>query len=218
MADRHAPTLYHVPGNSSLIPHILLEELGWPYELRLIDRANGEDKTPAFRALNPNGLVPVLVDHDVTVYETAAICLHLLDRSPGTELIPPVGSPARSLFYQWLMWLTNSLQPAMKMSYFAQRWSEDEAGAAQVRSMAVHNAASLIDVLAAEFERHGQLWLAGPEFSAADIYAFVVCRWTARIPRPARDRPVLRSYMERVAARPAVARTLIQEGLSPPWV
>ena len=210
------PQLFYVPGNSSLIPHLLLEELGMPYSLRLVDRGRGDDRSPDFLRLNPNGLVPVLADRDVTIYETAAICLHLLDRTPGTTLIPPHGSPARSRFYQWLMWLNNSLQPAMKISYFSQRWSRDEAGAGQVRAMAEHNAAALLDILAAEMERHSDRWLTGPEFTAVDLYAFVVCRWTARIPRPAKDRPVLRAYMERIADRPAVGHTLAQEGIAPP--
>src|SRR5215212_7463023 len=68
--------LYYYPGNASLAVHILLEELGVPFSLHLVDRANAAHKSPEYLKLNPNGSIPVLVDGDLVLYETVAICLH----------------------------------------------------------------------------------------------------------------------------------------------
>jgi glutathione S-transferase len=70
-------TLHYHPGNASFAPHVLLHELGVPFELQLVDRAAGQHKTPEYLRLNPNGQIPVLVDGDLVLYEAAAICLHL---------------------------------------------------------------------------------------------------------------------------------------------
>lgn len=82
--------LHYFPSNASLTPHMLLEELGVPYELKLVDRAHGAHKAPDYLALNPNGLIPVLVEAhaegDLVLYETAAICLHLVDTHPQAGL------------------------------------------------------------------------------------------------------------------------------------
>src|SRR5687768_677510 len=68
--------LHYYPGNASLTPHMLLEELGVPFKLEWVDRQNGAHKTPEYRRLNPNAQIPVMVDGDLVLYETAAILMH----------------------------------------------------------------------------------------------------------------------------------------------
>src|SRR5512143_3511809 len=109
--------LHYHPGNASLAPHMLLEELGAPFELVFVDRANAAHKSPEYLRLNPNGQIPVLVDGDLVLYEAAAICLHLVDTHPAAGLAPAPGTPERAHFYKWLVWMTNTLQP-MLMTYF----------------------------------------------------------------------------------------------------
>ena len=82
--------LYYHPGNASLAPHMLLEEIGAPFELVLVDRANAAHKSPEYLKLNPNGQIPVLVEGDFVLYEAAAICLYLADRYPDAKLVPPL--------------------------------------------------------------------------------------------------------------------------------
>lgn len=109
--------LYFFPGNASLTPHMLLEEIGAPFELLLVDRANAAHKSPEYLKLNPNGQIPVLVDGELVLYEAAAICLHLADTNPQAQLAPPMQTAGRAHFYKWLVWCTNTLQ-AMLMHYF----------------------------------------------------------------------------------------------------
>ncbi|RZL89324.1 MAG: hypothetical protein EOP73_30210, partial [Variovorax sp.] len=80
--------LHYYPSNASFAPHILLEEIGAPFSLRLVDRSNNEHKSAAYLQLNPNGLIPTLVDGDLVLYETAAILMHLADRHPGFAPAP----------------------------------------------------------------------------------------------------------------------------------
>ena len=65
--------LYYYPGNANLTPHMVLEEIGAPYELVLLDRSKNAHKSPEYLKLNPHGRIPTLVDGDLVLYETAAI-------------------------------------------------------------------------------------------------------------------------------------------------
>ena len=109
--------LYALPGAASLAPHILLNEIGVPFELQLADRDAGEHKSPAYLALNPDGLIPVLVDGDLVLYETVAICLHLADTHPSARLAPALCTAERAQYCKWMVWLTNTMQ-ALLIHYF----------------------------------------------------------------------------------------------------
>ena len=101
--------LHYYPSTASMVPHILLEELAVPYERVLVDRTQDVHKTTAYLKLNPNGLIPVLTDGDLVLYETAAICLHLCDTHPQAGMAPALGTADRAHFYKWLVWFTNTL-------------------------------------------------------------------------------------------------------------
>ena len=210
--------LHYYPSNASMAPHLVLEELGVPYELALVDRTAGAHKSPAYLALNPNGLIPVLVDGDSVLYESAAICLHLVDTHPQAGLAPAVGTPQRAQFYKWLIWLTNTLQATLIVYFYPERWADDPAAAAQVKAHAEAKVGALLDILDAELARHGGPWLLGARYGAADAYAFMLCRWTRGFARPARSLPHLGPYLQRLLERPALQRVLARERLAAPWV
>ena len=129
--------LHHFPSTASMVPHILLEELRLPYERVLVDRTQDVQKTTAYLKLNPNGLIPVLTDGDLVLYETAAICLHLCDTHADASLAPPVGTAERAQFYKWLMWLTNTLQATLIVYFYPERWM-DEGNAQGVAELKGH--------------------------------------------------------------------------------
>jgi glutathione S-transferase len=214
--------LRYFPGNASMIPHIVLEELGARYERVPVDRAGGEHRTPDYLKLNPNGQIPVLCDGDLVLYETAAIVLHLCDTHPGANLAPPTGSAQRAHFYKWLMWLTNTLQATLMIYFYPERWVSEGnvGGATEVKAHAEAKAAVLLDQLDAELARHGGPWFGGPGYGALDAYVFTLCRWTRNFANqaPARSRPHLGPYLQRMLERPAVRRVLANEQLAPPYV
>jgi len=211
-------TLHYYPGNASMTPHIVLEELGVPYALQLVDRTHGEHKSAAYLKLNPNGLIPVLVDGDLVLYETAAICLHLVDTHPAAGLAPPLGSGERAHFYKWLVWSTNTLQAMLIHYFYPERMVDDAAAAAQVKAHAEAKIGAMLDQLDAQLASHGGPWLLGDGYSAVDPYMFMLSRWTRGFARPARSLPYLGPFLQRMLARDAVRRVFEQEGLQPPLV
>ena len=212
--------LHYFPGNASMTPHMLLEELGVPFELKYVDRTVGAHKSPEYRKLNPNGLIPVLIDGDLVLYETAAVCLHLVDTHPQAGLAPAVGTVERAHFYKWLAWLTNTLQATLILYFYPERWVDEgnPQGAAQVKAHAEAKIGVLLDQLEAQLASHGGPWLLGEGYSALDPYAFMLCRWTRGFARPARSLPQLGRFLARVLARPAVQRVLATEKLVAPYV
>ena len=204
-----------------MVPHILLEEIGVPYQRVPVDRAAGAHKSPAYLRLNPNGLIPVLVDGDLVLYETAAIALHLCDQHPAAELAPPIGTTERAHFYKWMAWLTNTLQATLIVYFYPERWIDagNADGAAQVRRHAHERIVGLLGQVEEQLASHAGPWFFGERYTALDPYVLTLCRWTRNFPSGrARDLPRLGPYLQRVLERPAVQRVLANEQLQPPFV
>jgi len=213
--------LHYYPGNASLAPHVLLHEIGVPFELKLVQRMEGAHKRPEYLKLNPNGLIPVLVDGELVLYETAAICMHLADAHPGAALAPAPGTRERAHFYKWMAWLTNTLQ-AMLIHYFYPERLVDDGDAAAARQVKAHAQAqvgAMLQQLDDQLAGHGGPWLLGDHYSAVDPFAFMLCRWTRGFDdKPARDYAHIAPYLQRVLARPAAQRAFAAEGLGAPYV
>ena len=207
--------LYYYPSNASLAPHIVLEEIGAPYKLVLVDREVQAHKQPEYLQLNPAGLIPVLIDGDLVLSEAAAICLHLADQHLALHLAPPVGSAARGHLYRWLMYLTNTVQAELIHYYYPDRIGGPHA--AFIQASAEDRVMHMLDILDAHFEKTGGPWILGTDYSIADVYLFMMCRWTRNMANPARNRPHLAQFLSMMAARPAVIRAHEQEKLPKPW-
>jgi glutathione S-transferase len=213
--------LHYYPSTAAMVPHILLEEMDVPYERVLVDRSTDEHRRAPYLALNPNGLIPVLSDRDLVLYETAAITLHLCDTHPKARLAPEVGTHERAHFYKWLMWLTNTLQSTLIIYFYTERWMDEgnAAGVAELKGHAERKVGGMLDQLDAELARCGGPWFLGEAYSALDAYVFTLCRWTRNFKSPpARSRPHLGPYLHRMLERPAVQRMLVNEQLAPPFV
>lgn len=207
--------LYYYPGNANLAPHMLLEELGVDYELVLVDRDNNAHKSPEYLKLNPAGRIPVLIDGDLVLYETAAICLHLVDCHPQAKLAPAVGSIERAHFYKWLVYLTNTLQAELLTYFYPDRLTDDAAAAAQVKAHAESRVGAMLDLIESTLAAGGP-YLLGEHYSAVDPYLLMLARWTRLMQRPARQRPHLARYLDLMVSRPAVQRAFASEGLTAP--
>ena len=215
-------TLHHFPGNASLAPHIFLRDLGVAFELQLVDRTQNAHKSAAYLKLNPNGLIPVLVDGDLVLYETAAILLHLADTHPQAGLAPALGTAARAHFYKWLFWMSNTMQ-ATAITYFYPERLVDEgnaAGAAQVKAHAQARIDGCLKQLDDLLAGHGGPWLLGAAYGAADPLAFMLCRWTRGFAgsRPAREYPHIGPYLQRMLARPSLQKAFEVEKIGAPLV
>lgn len=212
--------LHYYPSTAAMVPHIVLEELGVPYERVLVDRARDRHREPDYLKLNPNGLIPVLTDGDLVLYETAAIVLHLCDTHPGARLIPPLGTTARAEFYKWLAWLTNTLQATLMVYFYPERWVKEgnAEGAAEVKAQAQAKVAGMLDQLDALVAAHGGPWIFGTQYNGLDAYVFTLCRWTRNFSQGrARERAHLGPYLQRMSERPAVQRVFAAEEISAPF-
>ncbi len=230
--------LHYYPSNASMIPHIVLEELGVPFELTLVDRSQNLHKSADYLKLNPNGKIPTLVQTtpgqpDLVLYESAAICLHLSDTHPKTALMPPVGSAARAQAYKWLLWLSNTFQPDIMMYYYPERYVSAtdpqvvKGVSEQAQARLVGHLEQLDDELARVKTRSKATddvddadgWFLGSRYSVLDAYVFTLCRWTRGFSsQPARSFEHLGPYLQRMLARPAVQRVIATEKLPLPLV
>jgi glutathione S-transferase len=208
--------LYYYPGNASMAPHMALEEIGAPFELRLVDRAKNAHKAPDYLRLNPSGLIPILADGDLVLSESAAICLHLADRHPEAKLVPPLGTAERAQLYKWLIHLTNTVQAELITYFYPERQTDDAAAATQVKAHAEARVGGMLDRIEAALAERGP-YLLGDDFSVADLYLLMLSRWTRGFAKPARNRPALRRLLDRLAERPAVQRVFAKEGIAAPF-
>ncbi len=213
--------LHYYPSTAAMVPHILLEEIGVPFQRVLVDRTVHAHKTPEYLRLNPNGLIPVLVDGDLVLYETAAITLHLCDSHPGARLAPAAGTNQRAHFYKWLAWLSTTVQPTLGCYFYPERWVDEgnAEGAKQLKRHAQAKVGGMLDQLDAHVASTGGPWFMGRDYSALDPYLFTLCRWTRNFDAGrARERAHLGPYLQRMLERPAVQRVFASEELKPPFV
>ena len=133
-------TLYGYPGSASLAPHILLEEAGAEYTCVSPTREGPDAGSAYFLTASPRRRVPAMIDGDVTLTESAAICMHVSDRNPDALLGPVPGDPERGVWYRWLVYLSNTARPALYQYIYPERYvvdAEHVAGAKQVADAAL---------------------------------------------------------------------------------
>jgi glutathione S-transferase len=203
-------TLYWSPGGSAMAPHAVLEEIGARYEIKRVDLTPGKPRDPAYLRLNPTGKVPTLVIDDTQViYESAAIVMHLADRHPEAGLAPLIGDPLRGLYYQWLVHLTNTLQPAYLRYYYPERHTMNPDQVPEVKHSGqreVRITWTRIDSILAS----GGPYLLGERFSACDLYLHMLSTWQDPVPALTTKRPNVKRCIDLVLQRPAVQRMLEQ--------
>ncbi|PRC90745.1 glutathione S-transferase family protein [Solimicrobium silvestre] len=153
--------LYFTPRSSATRPRWLLEELGVPYELVKLDFAQREHQTAAYLQLHPFGEVPALVDGDLRLFESLAICFYLADYSPEAQLAPSLGSPERARYMQWLIFAETRLEPVVKQ--FLNHSNSPEPANAQIYA-SLNHVLGIIDT-----ELDGRDFIAAGHFTAADL-------------------------------------------------
>jgi len=116
MADR--VTLYSNPMSRGRTVQWLLDELGAPYDLKVLDLAKSEQKAPEYLAINPMGKVPAIVHRGVVVTEAAAICVYLADAFPQAGLAPKLDDPKRGTYLRWIFFGVGCFEPAVMDKMF----------------------------------------------------------------------------------------------------
>lgn len=194
--------LYFVPKTRSTRPRWLLEELGAPYELVMLDPAKGETRTDEHSARHPLQHVPVLETRDGSIFESAAIVLHLADLYPDKKMLGAPGTHQRALAYQWLFFAMTELEPpCIEFTKHKKAGTQDseEANAVKARfSLAIR-----------PLERRcsSSDYVVSDEFSATDVVLGSVLIW-ANAMGLISEAPHVSAYIERLKARPAYRKAI----------
>jgi glutathione S-transferase len=191
-------TLYHAAPSRSSIARWMLEEVGEPYELNLLDLAGGEQQKPDYLAVNPMGKVPALRHGDVVITEAAAICAYLADEFPRARLNVPVGDPRRGVYLKWMFFGPSCIEPAVTDRAFPRK-EEARRG-----MLGYGDYDTVMNVVAAGVAKGP--YIMGEQFTAADVVIGSGLRWGMMF-KLVPERPEFTAYAARLAQRPALKRS-----------
>lgn len=204
-------TLYYSPGSASLAVHWMLLELGLPFEAKLVDIDSNAQKAPEYLRLNPAGRVPTLVVDGVPHGESAALLMLLAERHPEKKFSPVPGASIRADWLETMIYLANTLLPAMRDWFYAEK-DGDPQGAEAVKALARRRIEGAWDRLDARLA-DGRIHLLGNELSTVDFLGTMLMRWSRNMPRPATTWKHLAPYIQRMRARPYFIEVNDREGL-----
>jgi glutathione S-transferase len=187
--------LYYHPYSRAANVVWMLEEVGVPYELRLVDIMKGAHKAPDLVALNPMGKLPILTDGNTVVTESAAIALYLADRYAYGRLAPQVDDPARAAYLRWSLFAPSVIEPGTMARQGGWAFKEMQAGWGGYDAM----------LAAMESAISGRAFLLGDDFSMADVVFGGTLRFMLAF-NSIEARPSFTAYAERLAQRPALIR------------
>jgi len=194
---------YYHPMSRAVTTHWMLTELEAEHEQIVIDFPGGENNSPEYRAINPMGKIPALVDGDVVVTESAAICAYLADKFPAKGYAPEVGSNQRGRYYRYLFFPGTTLEPMFTFSqmevtdYSPQSvgWGDQERCMAAVESMTPENG-----------------WAMGTQFTAADVVFGGTLDFSIQFGLLKSPTPKVAAYVKRIKNRSAY-----QNSHDPSW-
>ncbi|HEX2580757.1 MAG TPA: glutathione S-transferase family protein [Dongiaceae bacterium] len=189
-------TFYHAPQTRSTGVRILLEELGAPFHLQLVNMKAGEQRKPAFLAVNPMGKVPAIRHGGTLVTEQVAIFIYLADYFAERELAPGLKDPLRGSYLRWMVFYASCFEPAV-----TDKFMKRDAGDA--RSSPYGTYGDVIGAIIRQLEAGP--YMLGTRFSAADILWGMALRWT-RMFGIVEPHPTIDSYVARMTQRPAFAK------------
>jgi glutathione S-transferase len=196
MAQDNRITLYYAPQTRATGARVLLEELGAPYDLHVLNMKAGEQRKPAYLALNPLGKVPAIAHHGQLVTEQVAIYVYLADLFPAAGLAPALTDPIRGPYLRWIAYYGSSFEPAL-IDKFMKREP------APVSHSPYSDFDTMLGALETQLAKGPYLF--GDRLTAADILWGIAFSWTMRFELvPKKD--VFTRYVERITARPAFQR------------
>ncbi len=188
-------SLYHAPNTRSSATLLLLQELGLPYDLHVLNMKAGEQRQKPYLAINPMGKVPAIKHGDAIITEQVAIYIYLADLVPEAALAPVIGDPQRGPYLRWLVFYGSSFEPAV-----VDRSLQREPG--RPAMMPYGDFDTMFSTLVKQLE--GGPYMLGEIFSAADLLWGTALNWMMQwklIPTPT----VITDYVARITSRPLFA-------------
>ncbi len=198
--------LYGTPPTRALRVLWLLGELDIDCEIVTVNMGIGEHTSPAFLALNPAGKIPVLVDGDTVLTESAAIPLYLAEKYPDKGLIPAALAD-RAQMYRWIFFLVTEIeQPLWRIALHTRIYAEGERSPLEI-ALATRDCRKMVQI----FEHHmkARAFVAGSQISVADFNAAYTLDW-ANEAGMLDEAPRLRDYLKTMYARPKAPMTIAE--------
>lgn len=188
---------YHNPMSRGRIAHWMLEEVGAPYRVELLSFDKGDNRKPAFLAVNPMGKIPTIVHRGVVVTEAAAICTYLADAFPSAGLAPRTDEPSRGTYLRWLYFGAGCVEPALIDRMFSRPKPD------RPTALGYGSYEDMLNAL--EQAITPGPFILGERFSAADVYIGSEIGW-GMMTKALEPRPAFQAYMGRLSQRPAFQR------------
>ncbi|MEO0369500.1 MAG: glutathione S-transferase family protein [Pseudomonadota bacterium] len=215
-------SLYASPDSASFVIRMLLNELGLPFETIWVDRSSQEHKQADYLALNPQGLIPVLVDDGQAIFETAAIALYLCEKHSA---LMPQSSQGRAGFYQWLFYLSNTLHADLRVRFYGKNYINGEKEQAALLVGMKSRITGHLELIETELVNNAyEPWFLGESLSALDIYLAALCRWwqlypvTDQVPVISQQTlPRIHHILVELAKRPAIQAACAEENILTPF-
>jgi glutathione S-transferase len=207
--------LYFAPGACSFVPHALLETIGAPFEPVMVKLHKGEQQQEPFKAINPHGQVPVLVDGDQVITQILAIVSYLDAKHPEQGFLPQEPL-ARAKALETLAWMNNSVHPTFTHFFMPFKFTDAPEGQAAIKAYAAKAYPGLlaqIEAMAQRASDAGQPFLGGEKFGPLDAYALVLLRWGGFAQVDPTQFKALWAHAQKVAQLPAVRRAIERERL-----
>jgi len=196
-------TLYGDLGSGAFSAEAALAEAGAPYTFELVSLEKGEQKQPAFLAINPSGKMPALrLAEGEVITESAAILLTLADHFPQARLLPPQASNDRALAYRWLAFMASEIYPIVEIVDYPERFMPPGGDAGALRKIARDRIRERILIIERMIKGP---FLLGSSFSILDIYAAMFTRWSLEPDWKLAHIPRLMALADAVSQRPAIA-------------
>jgi len=194
-------TLFHSPNTRSSATLLLLEELGVPYELHVLNMKAGEQREPAYLAINPMGKVPAIKHGEALVTEQVAIYIYLADLFAEAKLAPALGDPDRGPYLRWLIFYGSCFEPAV-----FDRYMQREPG--RPSTVPYGDFDTMFGTLVRQLE--SGRYILGERFSAADLLWGTALSWMVQF-KLVPELPVIMDYVARHMGRPAVAHVAAKD-------
>lgn len=207
--------LYFAPGACSFVPHSLLETAGADFEPVMVKLHKNEQNEAAFRAVNPRGQVPVLVDGDQVITQIVAIVSYLDAKFPEQQFLPrePL---ARTRVLETLAWMNNTVHPTFTHVFMPFKFAGSPEAQEELKTFNAKVYAGLlgeIEAKASKAAAAGQPWLGGERLGPLDVYALVLLRWGGFAKIDPTSYPALWAHVQKVAQQPGVAKAIERERL-----
>ena len=196
MSETDKVVLFHCPNSRSSGVLTLLEELGAPYDLRVMNMQKGEQRQPAYLAVNPMGKVPAILHGDTLVTEQVAVMLYLGDLFPDAGIAPAIGERRRGPYLRWMAFYAGCFEPAL-----VDKAMKREPGATAMSPYGDYDAV----MSAVQGQLRAGPYMLGEHFTVADVLWGTALSWTTAfgiVPMT----PEIKAYLDRTTTRPAAVR------------